>query len=66
MPWLEPPVPPCKHTGRPLSSHLSFTDRGRIWQCATCQQKFKVIHVDFGHDVMPGEASWEMRWECLS
>lgn len=59
MGWVEQPPAPCNHPDRPLP--LS-RDQGRIWECDECGERFAVDVVDYGHDVMPGEARVEAHW----
>lgn len=59
MGWVEEPAPPCRHEGRP---EARTRDRGRLWECDDCGDRFRVKTVDYGHDVMPGEQQVEAHW----
>ena len=59
MPWIEPNPEPCQHPNRPKPSR---TDRGRVWECAICNERWRVVVEDMGHDVMPGELPYQVGW----
>lgn len=62
MAWVEERVhdkPPCPHRTRP---EACMSDRGRLWECDDCGARFRVLTVDYGHDVMPGEAQVGAYW----
>lgn len=59
MGWVARPPAPCEHLDRP---EPRIGDAGRVWECDNCGVRSTVVVVDYGHDVMPGEASVEARW----
>lgn len=58
MPWIEEPLR-CQHPDRP---EPRVGDQNRIWECPQCLNRWRVIVVDFGHDVMHGEKQWQAQW----
>lgn len=53
----------CEHPGRPDAAYVWV---GRVWQCDECDTRWRVIFMDFGHDVMPGEPQTEVVWKQVA
>ena len=60
--WVNKPVKPCEHPGRP---EPRAADAGGVWYCAPCRTGFEVRAIDYMHDVMPGESRYSVIWERL-
>lgn len=48
------------------SSDQSVVWVGRVWQCDECDTRWRVVVMDFGHDVMPGESQTEVVWKQVT
>lgn len=58
MPWVDQPEP-CCHPDRPPPK---IRDEDKVWECSDCQERWRVVVVDHGHDIMPGEDQVEAQW----
>lgn len=38
---------------------------GDVWECEQCRTRYIVYLFDYGHDVMPGEPSSELKFKRL-
>ena len=61
MPWIDPPVR-CAHRDQPTPT---TRDDGRVWECSSCGSRWRVVTVDHGHDVMPGEQQLTAHWQRI-